>query len=221
MKRRMSIRVTIVEDDLMTRASLRTLLDNSGRIHCGSAYASAEEALRQLPGDRADVVLADINLPGMTGVEFVAELKRVLPDLPVLMLTTYCSNDLIFNSLKAGACGYLLKRTPPEELLESIEQVHAGGAPMSPEIARKVVAFFHGQRATPKNIPDDLARLSPREREILGLLSQGYLYKEIAERLSITLETVRTHLRRTYDKLHVHTRTEAVVRFLGQMPAVK
>ncbi len=215
MKRRMPIRVALIEDDSATRSSLRTLLDNSGRVHCTSAYSSAEEALRQLPQEHADVVLADINLPGMTGVDFVAALKRVLPDLPVLMLTTYGSNDLIFNSLKAGACGYLLKRTPPEELLESIEQVHAGGAPMSPEIARKVVAFFHSRNSAAGQA-DDLAKLSPREREILALLSQGYLYKEIADRLAITLETVRTHLRRTYEKLHVHTRTEAVVRFLGQ-----
>ncbi len=215
MKKSMRIRVLIVEDDKLTRASLQTLLDASPRIHCCSAYPSAEAALPQLAQDRPDVVLADINLPGMTGVEFVGELKRQRPELPVLMLTTYGSNDLIFNSLKAGACGYLLKRTAPEELLESIEQVYAGGAPMSPEIARKVVAFFHS-RNHPDQGADDLSKLSPREREILALLSQGYLYKEIADRLTITLETVRTHLRRTYEKLHVHTRTEAVVRFLKQ-----
>jgi DNA-binding NarL/FixJ family response regulator len=154
----------------------------------------------------------DINLPGMSGIECVAQLKALLPELHVLMLTTYEESDLIFNSLRAGANGYLLKNMPADELVQSVREVQAGGAPMSMQIARKVVTHFHQLRQAAA----DMDQLSNRENEILRLLAKGCLYKEIAEQLGITMSTVRTHIHAVYGKLHVQTRTEAVIKYLGR-----
>lgn len=206
----MPITVAIVEDNQGTRESLAKLLGRSPGLQCLYACATAEEALQRIPRERPDVALVDINLPGMSGIECVAELKRRMPDLQVLMLTTYEESDLIFNSLRAGANGYLLKNMPPDELVQAVEQVQAGGAPMSIRIARKVVDHFHQIEAGSAEVE----KLSTREHQILSLLAKGLHYKEISDRLGISLSTVRTHIHAVYQKLHVQSRTEAVVKFL-------
>jgi len=208
--RGMLIRVAIVEDDLKIRESLRVLLDGSHGIRCIATYGDAESALDGLPRESPDVVLMDINLPAMSGIECVRALKQRTPGVLVIMLTVYEDAQKVFNSLKAGAVGYLLKTTPPGEILQAIGEVFAGGSPMSAQIARKVVQSFHHLAA-----PIDVRiKLTEREQEILDFLAQGYLYKEIADQLSISPDTVHNHLRRIYEKLHVHTRTEAVVMYL-------
>ena len=206
----MSITVSIVEDNLGTRTNLVALLGGDARLRLLNAYATGEEAVRGIPTDPPDVALVDIKLPGMNGVECVAKLKAKLPSLRVLILTTYQETDLIFNCLRAGANGYLLKETPAAELIQSIEEVHGGGAPMSMQIARKVVAYFHEIKAPEA----DVENLTQREQEILALLAQGYLYKEIADKLGITLNTMKTHQHAIYEKLHVQSRTEATLKFL-------
>ena len=206
----MRIRVSIVEDNRGTRESLNELLNRAPALHCVGAHSSGEEALRQIPAELPDVVLMDINLPQMNGIECVSRLKQQMPKTQVLMLTTYEESDLIFDSLRKGASGYLLKNMPPTELVQAIEQVHAGGAPMSMQIARKVVNHFH-QIKKPQS---DMEQLTKREHEILALLAKGFLYKEIADQLGVTLSTVRAHLHAVYEKLHVQSRTEAVVKFL-------
>lgn len=208
----MRIRVSIVEDNRGTRESLTELLGRAPALRFVSAHPSGEDALQQMPSAAPDVVLMDINLPKMNGIECVARLKEQLPRTQVLMLTTYEESDLIFDSLRRGASGYLLKNMPPAELIQAIEQVHAGGAPMSMQIARKVVSHFQ-QIKKPQS---DMEQLTKREHEILALLAKGYLYKEIADQLSISLSTVRAHLHAVYEKLHVQSRTEAVVKFLGR-----
>jgi DNA-binding NarL/FixJ family response regulator len=208
----MHIRVSIVEDNRGTRESLTELLGRVPALRCVGAHPSGEEALQRIPAELPDVVLMDINLPKMNGIECVARLKQQMPKMQVLMLTTYEESDLIFDSLRKGASGYLLKNMPPAELIQAIEQVHAGGAPMSMQIARKVVNHFQ-QIKKPQL---DVEKLTKREHEILALLAKGYLYKEIADQLGITLSTVRAHLHTVYEKLHVQSRTEAVVKFLGQ-----
>src|SRR5581483_6508427 len=200
------IKVAVVEDNRGTRESLSELLGRSERLRCVCAFASGEEALKQLPPTAPDVVLMDINLPGMSGVECVARLKEQLPKLQILMLTTYEESDLIFASLRAGASGYLLKNMLPAELIQAVEQVFAGGAPMSMQIARKVVNHFQ-QIQQPTN---EVEKLTKRELEILTLLAKGYLYKEIGDYLGISLSTVRAHLHAIYEKLHVQSRTQAV-----------
>ena len=207
-----TINVSIVEDISGTRENLKELLRRTPGLRCVGAHPSAEDALRQIPSENPDVVLVDINLPGMSGIECVARLKERLPKLQVLMLTTYEESDLIFDSLRRGASGYLLKNMPPSELISAVEQVHAGGAPMSAQIARKVVNHFQQIRQP----ASDVEQLTKREHEILALLAKGYLYKEIADQLGITLSTVRAHLHTIYEKLHVQSRTQAVVKFLGQ-----
>jgi DNA-binding NarL/FixJ family response regulator len=206
----MNIRVSIVEDSRGTRESLAELLGRAPALSCVGAHPNGEEALRQIPVEKPDVVLMDINLPKMNGIECVERLKQTMPKTQVLMLTTYDESDLIFDSLRKGASGYLLKNMPPAELIQAIEQVHAGGAPMSMQIARKVVNHF--QKI--KKPQSDMEQLTKREHEILALLAKGYLYKEIADQLGITLSTVRAHLHAVYEKLHVQSRTEAVVKFL-------
>jgi DNA-binding NarL/FixJ family response regulator len=208
----MGIKVSIVEDSRGTRESLTELIGRAPGLRCVGAHANGEAALRSIPTETPDVVLMDINLPGMSGIECVARLKTHLPKLQVLMLTTYEESDLIFDSLRSGASGYLLKNMPPAELIQAVEQVHSGGAPMSMQIARKVVTHF--QRI--KQPSSDVEKLTKREHEILVLLAKGYLYKEIADQLGITLSTVRAHLHTVYEKLHVQSRTQAVVKFLGQ-----
>jgi DNA-binding NarL/FixJ family response regulator len=204
--------VSIVEDNLGTRESLVALLNGEIGLRCLNAYATGEAALIGVPKDNPDIALVDINLPGMSGIECLSRLKVQLPNLQVLMLTTYIETDLIFSALRAGASGYILKNRPPAELVQAIEQVCAGGAPMSLQIARKVVDYFR----TLEKPAADLASLSHREAEVLGLLSQGCLYKEIAERLGISLNTVRTYMKRIYEKLQVQSRTEAVAKFAGR-----
>ncbi len=211
-KPKVQIRVSIVEDNRGTRESLRELFDRSDGLRCVGIHPNGEEALQKIPGETPDVVLMDINLPGMSGIECVTRLKDKMPKTQVLMLTTYEESDLIFDSLRGGASGYLLKNMPPAELLQAIEQVHVGGAPMSMQVARKLVAHF--QRI--KKPSSEMETLTKREYEILGLLAKGYLYKEIADQLGISLSTVRAHLHTVYEKLHVQSRTEAVVKFLGQ-----
>jgi DNA-binding NarL/FixJ family response regulator len=204
------LRVALVEDDPGIRAGLRAVLDAADGFVCVAAFGSVEEMLAQFDGE-ADVMLMDINLPMLSGIEGVPLLKGRHPALPIVMLTVYDDAERIFAALKAGATGYLLKRTPPDQLLAALADVHRGGAPMSASIARKVVDSFHAP--TPE-APSGLA-LSPREQEVLHYLAQGYRYKEIAEALFISPETVRSHLRSIYDKLHVRSRTEAVVKYLG------
>ena len=204
------IRVSIVEDKRGTRESLTELLNRSHVLQCVGAHSTGEEALRKIPAEAPDVVLMDINLPGMNGIECVAQLKGKMPKTQVLMLTTYVESDLIFDSLRRGASGYLLKNMTPMELVQAIEQVHAGGAPMSMQIARKVVNHFQ-QIKKPQS---DMEQLTKREQEILALLAKGFLYKEIADQLGISLSTVRAHLHTVYEKLHVQSRTEAVVKYL-------
>jgi len=207
----MPITVSIVEDNRDTREALATRINRAPSLRCMNTYANAELALRGIPAEKPDVVLMDINLPGMSGIKCVAKLRELLPQLPMLMITTYEEAELIFNSLRAGAKGYLLKNAPPAELVQAIEQIHAGGAPMSMQIARKVVDYFYRQQPS-----SEIQRLSKREEEVLTLLAKGLLYKEIADTLNISLPTVRTHIHRTYEKLHVQSRTEATVKFLNR-----
>jgi len=208
----MSITISIVEDQREMRESLAEWLGGAPGLRCVGAHASAEEALRKIPAENPDVVLMDINLTGMNGIECVARLKERRPETQVLMLTTYDDGDLIFDSLRAGANGYLLKNMPREELVEAVQQVRAGGAPMSLRVARKVIAYFH---RTP-TAASEVEQLTVREQEILKLLAKGYMYKEIADRLAISMSTVRTHISAVYEKLHVHSRTEAAMKLVGR-----
>jgi DNA-binding NarL/FixJ family response regulator len=205
------ISISIVEDEPETRESLVALLSEESRVRYLNCYATGEAALEGIPRDQPDVAMVDINLPKMSGIACVARLKTMMPKLQVLMLTTYTDRHLIFDSLKAGACGYLLKNTCYAQLVQAVEEVHAGGSPMSMEIARKVVSHFHSLRKP----SSDVDKLSPREQEILALIAKGRLYKEISESLGISLGTVRTYLGRIYEKLHVQSRTEAAVKYLG------
>jgi DNA-binding NarL/FixJ family response regulator len=206
----MPINVSIVEDSDKFRETLARVLNRSEGFRCISHYPNAEDALKALPNDKPEVVLMDINLPGMNGVECVRQLKQLIPTIQVMMLTVYEDTENIFNALAAGATGYMLKRTSRDELLDAIREVHRGGSPMTTHIARKVVLSF--QRAAPAASPTE--NLSPREQEVLDCLSKGFLYKEIAEKLNISYETVHTYIRRIYEKLQVRTRTEAVAKFL-------
>jgi DNA-binding NarL/FixJ family response regulator len=206
----MPISVSIVEDNDQLRATLARVLNRADGFRCLSQYANAEDALKDLPRVRPDVVLMDINLPGMNGVQCVRQLKALLPDIQVMMLTVYEDTENIFNALTAGASGYMLKRTSSKELLEAIQDVQRGGSPMTMHIARKVVQSFQHTAATAQTTEN----LSEREQQVLDLLSQGLMYKEIAEKLAISYETVHTYIRRIYEKLQVRTRTEAVAKFL-------
>jgi DNA-binding NarL/FixJ family response regulator len=193
------------------RNTLSRVLNRAEGFKCISTYGTAEAALEGLPKDAPEVVLQDINLPGMNGVECARKLKQIAPKIQIIMLTVYEDTENIFNALAAGASGYLLKRTSSAELLESIREVHRGGSPMTAHIARKVVQSFQRTKSAAAEATEDL---SPREREVLDCLSQGFLYKEIAEKLGISYETVHTYIRRIYEKLQVRTRTEAVAKFL-------
>src|SRR5579863_10506920 len=207
----MPINVSIVEDNEQLRGTLARLINKAEGFQCVSQYGTAEAALEGLPKERPQVVLMDINLPGINGVECVRRLKQAAPDISALMLTAYEDTENIFNALAAGAHGYLLKRAPRAELLEAIREVQRGGSPMTTHIARKVVQSFQKAAAAP---PPVESNLSTREQEVLDCLSQGFLYKEIAEKLGISYETVHTYIRRIYEKLQVRTRTEAVAKFL-------
>lgn len=202
--------VSIVEDNDLLRGTLARLIDREEGFSCISQYPSAEAALESLPKDKPNVVLMDINLPGMNGVECVRKLKTLAPETQVMMLTAYEDTENIFNALAAGANGYLLKRAPRAELLDALREVVRGGSPMTTHIARKVVQSFQKSGVSPQPTEN----LSAREQEVLDCLSQGFLYKEIAEKLGISYETVHTYIRRIYEKLQVRTRTEAVAKFL-------
>ena len=206
-----AIKVAIVEDDTGVREGLTFVIKGTSGFSCTGSYANAESALKAMPLDWPDVVLMDIHLPKMSGIDCTGQLKEMNPGLHIVMLTAYEDDDLIFKSLQAGASGYLLKRTPPAEIVEGLLDVYQGGSPMTSSIARKVVRHFQQK---PSN--NELANLSKRELEILKLLTEGCLYKEIGDQLSISAVTVRSHLRNIYEKLHVRTRTEAVVKFLAK-----
>jgi DNA-binding NarL/FixJ family response regulator len=206
----MQIKVSIVDDDDGIRSSLASLIRRAPSLKLMGDYADAETALKELPRKEPDVVLMDINLPGMNGVECVRQLKNALPKLQVLMLTVYEDSDSLFKSFRAGASGYLLKRTASARLLEAIKDVHEGGSPMTPQLARRVVQFF----SAPVQEDSPFSKLTPGEREFLDQLANGYTYKEIADRMKITIDTVRSYVRTVYEKLHVHSRTEAVVKYL-------
>lgn len=207
----MSIRVAIVEDDRAVRENLALLIGDAVGFSCVGACPSAEEAIKLLPSVAPEVVLMDIHLPGRSGIECVARLREWAPRTQVIMLTVEEDSERVFESLKAGATGYLIKHVPPEEILEAIRQVHQGGAPMSSHIARMVVTAF---REPVRAEAEDL-RLSARETEILRLLARGHRSKEIADELGIGVGTVNTHVRHVYEKLHVRSRAEAVARFMG------
>jgi len=206
----MPITVSIVEDSDKLRETLVRVLNRADGFSCVSQYANAEDALKDLPQIKPDVVLMDINLPGMNGVECVRQLKKIAPEIQVMMLTVYEDTENIFDALAAGASGYMLKRTAGKELLEAIQEVKRGGSPMTTHIARKVVQSFQRSAAAEAQTES----LSEREQQVLDLLSQGLIYKEIAEKLGISYETVHTYIRRIYEKLQVRTRTEAVAKFL-------
>jgi DNA-binding NarL/FixJ family response regulator len=206
----MSVTVSLIEDNPGMREGFALLINEAPGLRCLATYATGEEALQRLPAQPPDVVLMDINLPGMSGIVCVERLKAMLPRLQVLMLTRFEQSDSIFEALRAGASGYLLKSAPPLEIVQAIEQVHAGGVPMSMQIARKVIAHFQG---LPKP-SSDVESLTTRELEVLRLLARGQPYKNIADSLGISLNTLRSHIRTTYEKLHVHTRAEAMLKLL-------
>jgi DNA-binding NarL/FixJ family response regulator len=213
----MPITVSIVEDSEQLRSTLARMIGRADGFQCLGDYGTAEEAVEGIPKNPPNVVLMDINLPGMNGVECVRKLKQIVPSTQVVMLTAYEDTENIFNSLAAGASGYLLKRSKSAEILEAIRDVQNGGSPMTTHIARKVVQSFQASAsaATPAGASAEPSEeLSPREREVLDLLSQGFMYKEISDKLGISFETVRTYIRRIYEKLHVRTRTEAVAKAL-------
>jgi DNA-binding NarL/FixJ family response regulator len=202
------IRVAVVEDDEALRDSLVRLLDRHDGFACVGAFQDAASALAALPALAPDVVLMDIKLPDRSGIECVAELRARSPRTQAVMLTTFDDDDLVFSALQAGAKGYLLKRTAPEEILEAVADVHRGGAPMTSSIARKVVQTFHRP-------PRASEGLTAREQELLEHLARGLCYKEAADRMGISIDTVRSHIRKVYEKLQVHSRTEAVMKFIG------
>ncbi len=204
----MPILVSNVEDDGGVRAGLERLLAKSKDFRLLATYPDAETALQGVPKSRPDILLMDINLRAMTGIECVQRLHTLDPSLRVIMLTVYENPEQIFDALRAGAIGYLLKQKLMENLLEAIREAHRGGSPMSSQIARKVVQFFQSSRQT-----DSSDQLSARELEVLTLLSKGHLIKEIADHLGISFVTVRTYIRRIYEKLHVHSRSQAVAKF--------
>jgi DNA-binding NarL/FixJ family response regulator len=203
------IQVAIVEDDTKLRETLVRYLSGQPGFHCLHACPSAEAALDAIPRDPPDVVLMDINLPGIDGIECVARLRAALPALKIIMLTVFEDSEQVFRALSAGAFGYLVKSTRPDKLLQAIREVHAGGSPMSGHIARMVVQSFERRAAAPA----ETDALTPRELEVLHGLSCGHPYKHIATDLGISLSTVRTYIQRIYEKLHVHSQTEAVMKY--------
>jgi len=215
------VNIAIVEDDVQNRAEwVRALNEWPGYCVMGE-FGSGEEALEKLPRNPSDFVLMDINLPGMSGIECTRELKRLLPNTDILMLTMFGEWDRIFDALRAGASGYLLKRMRPAGLKAALEELRAGGAPMTPAIARKVVKYFRSARLGAESPPETprvdwvLNCLSPKENDVLKLLSEGCSYGKISESMGISLNTVRTYIRRTYEKLQVQSRTEAVIKYLS------
>jgi RNA polymerase sigma factor (sigma-70 family) len=211
------IKVAIVEDNRKLRLELADVIAAQPTLECVATCSSGEDALRQLPATAPDVVLMDIHLQGMSGIECTRELKQKLPESQILMVTMFDDSDKIFAALRAGASGYLLKRFASVELLSAIEAAHGGGSPMTPQIARQVVQTFQdAEPAAKPKTDDEMEQLTDRERELLSLMARGKHYKEVADSLGISTDTVRSHIRRIYRKLQVHSRTEAVVKFLGE-----
>ena len=205
------LRVVIVEDDVTTREGLGALIEGTPGYRCVGRYGSVEELMRKPPGRPADVVLLDINLPGISGAEGVRLVRERWSSTEVLMLTVYSDENKIFESICNGAVGYLLKKTPPARLIDAIREAASGGAPMSPEIARKVVTLF---RKTPVVAERPFEALTAQELRLLQLLADGHSYQAAGERLAISLNTVRSYVRNVYDKLHVHYKSEAVSKAL-------
>ena len=205
------IHVVIIEDIREIREGLQILIDSSEGFSCPRTYVSAEQAIAEMPGLCPDVALMDIHLPGINGIEAVRKLKTQCPGTQFIMSTIYEDDENIFESLKAGASGYLLKKTAPSKILDAITEVFSGGSPMSSQIARKVIASFQQ-----KNSIDEVTILTPKEKEILKALARGLRYKEIAEEMKISIETVRSHARKIYEKLHVQSRTEALNKVYGR-----
>src|ERR1035437_4038819 len=206
----MAIKVAIIEDDAWIRENLAARITQTQGFISAGTYRTGEEAIERLPAQAPDVVLMDINLPKMNGIECVRQLKGMIPSAQILMLTVYEDSDKIFNSLLAGASGYLLKRTPQAEILDAIADVHRGNSPMTGHIARKVVQYFNQRGST----DTEMEKLSNRERTVLEYLARGSSYKEIASALTVSIDTIRAHIKGIYGKLHVHSRGEAVARFL-------
>jgi DNA-binding NarL/FixJ family response regulator len=204
------IRVVLIEDQRRTREGLVSLISGSPGMQVVGQYESGEAALARAVADRPDVVLSDLGLPDISGIEVVSQLRELLPDTPILVLTIHGEDQYVFDALCAGACGYLLKDVEPARLLTAIRELHAGGAPMSPEVARRVVLMFQ-KFAPPK---PDAQQLSKREVEVLQLLAEGHSYKTTADKLNVSVDAIRFHVRNIYDQLHVHSKSEAVVKAL-------
>lgn len=207
------IKVAIVEDleEVIEGLTLFISLDNEMQLI--SVYRTAEAAALELPIVKPDIVIMDINLPGMSGIECIRQVKAMEPGIQFMMFTVYENNDQVFEALKSGASGYLLKKTPPTQIIEGIKELYNGGSPMSATIARKLVTVFLDQQ--PRSFTDDAAVLSPREKEVLELVAKGLLYKEIADQLNISFHTVRQHIGKIYEKLHVQNKTEAINKVYG------
>lgn len=209
----MIISVSIVEDDAKVRESLARLIDSSPGYRCASQHPSGEKALAEIPRVKPNVILMDINLTGINGVECARQLKPLLPETQIIMLTVYQNTEHIFDALAAGATGYMLKQTKPDKLLAAVKDVFEGGSPMSSHIARKIVQSFQ----QPETPADERPSLSPREAQVIELLAKGYLYKEVADTMGVSYATIHTHIRHIYEKLQVRSRTEAVVKHLSQI----
>ncbi len=203
------IKVGIVEDNKTVREGFETLLNRTPGFQCVCACATVADALKQIPRAGPDVVLMDIQLPDSTGVECTARIKEMMPAVHIVIVTVYEDSERIFQALRAGACGYLLKRAQPEKVIAAVREAHGGGVPMTPEIARKVIGQFRQQAAAAAQVQD----LSEREREVLELVMHGLGNKSIADRLGVTVAAVKWHLQHIYEKLHVHSRTEAALKF--------
>ena len=207
------IKVVVVEDNDSIREGLKILIDGTEDYSCIASFSECETMLKNIKKLNPDVLLMDIGLPGMNGIEGIKKVKVIFPELAILILTVYEENDLIFDALCAGACGYLVKKTPPSRLLEAIREAHEGGAPMSSHIARKVIDFFQKKPVSSQKSNYDL---TPREKEILTGLVEGHNFKAIADSLFISIETVRFHFRNIYKKLHVHSQSEAVAKAIKE-----
>jgi DNA-binding NarL/FixJ family response regulator len=205
------ISVSIVEDMPDIRQKVKHIIDDSEEFICLSTYANAENAVDELPKLKPHIVLMDINLPGMSGIECIKKIKKKCAEMQFMMFTIYENSEQVYEALAAGASGYLLKKTPSEKILEALKELHEGGAPMSTHIARKVISFFQKENKT-----NDNSQLSNREKQVLALLSKGFLYKEISNQLFISTGTVRQHIHKIYEKLHVQNRMEAINKFYGR-----
>lgn len=222
------IRIALVEDDLGLRETLQQIFGNANDFRVVGAFGDGETALRQLPAQKPDVVLMDINLPGMSGIDCLRELKAVLPKVRVIMVTVYDDDDRLFQSLVAGADGYLLKRATRLRLLDSVREIVGGGAPISPQVARRMVEYFHQLKsqgpakvAEAATLSAEMQGLTAREQAVLAKLAEGFAPKEVAAELGISYDTVRNHTTNIYTKLHVHSRSEAILKYLGRKPGTE